>query len=196
MTNVRLATPADIEAIADTVALAFAGDPAWTFILGADDMAARRAFATALLVPRIRRGTTWVADECRTVAMWDRWDVHTPRDDDHDERWAAFREFAGEEVSRRLDVYDSALAGVEPARPHWYLGALATHPDVQGRGLATAVLEPGFAAIDSDGWDCWLDTSTTANKAFYARRGFTESHVLDIEGCPPTWWMRRPSPST
>lgn len=193
MTDVRLATPSDVEAIADTVAAAFAVDPAWTFILGADALPLRRAFATALLVPRIRRGTAWVTDDCRAVAMWDAWDVDTPQDDDHDERWAAFRELAGEDVSRRLTVYDTALGAVGPPRPNWYLGVLATHPDVQGRGLATAVLEPGLAAVDESGWASWLETSTTGNKAFYAKRGFTESHVLDIKGCPPTWWMRRPS---
>ncbi len=36
------------------------------------------------------------------------------------------------------------------------------------------------------------ETSTPANKAFYAGRGFTEGVAVDIPGGPPTWWLRRP----
>ena len=59
-------------------------------------------------------------------------------------------------------------------------------------GLATAVLRPGQAAADAEEWDCWLETSTAANKSFYAGRGFTESVPFDVPGGPPTWWLRRP----
>ncbi len=89
-------------------------------------------------------------------------------------------------------MYEAALDAVGPVRPYWYLGVLATHPDHQGRGLATTVLRPGLAAADAEGWDCWLETSTPANKAFYAGRGFTGSVAVDIPGGPPTWWLRRP----
>ena len=76
---------------------------------------------------------------------------------------------------------------------HWTRRTLATHPDLHGRGLATAVLRPGLEAADAAGWDCWLETSTPGNKAFYAGRGFTDAVPFDIPGGAPSWWLRRPA---
>ena len=196
----RLATLDDVDAIIATVAAAFATDPAWAFIIGPDDRA-RQAFVRALLIPRIHRATAWVLDDCSAVAMWDRMacdepiatPIATPTDDDQDTWWATFRAEVGEEIWDRLQAYDSALEAVGPSRPRWYLGVLATHPDVQGCGRATQVLEPGLAAAHTDGWDCWLETSNPANKSFYAGRGFIEATAVDIPGGPPTWWLHRPA---
>ena len=101
----------------------------------------------------------------------------------------------GEEIWTRLSIYDAAVHGGAPEPPYWYLGVLATHPDRHGQGLATAVLGPGLAAADEEGWDCWLETSTPANKAFYAGRGFTEGREFAVPDGPPTWWLRRPTAS-
>jgi GNAT superfamily N-acetyltransferase len=191
--DVRLATLADIDAVAAMVTAAFTTDPAWSFIIGPGDAHAMAAFARALLIPRIRRGTAWVTDACTAVAMWDRRSADGPVDEDHDASWADFRADVGESIWSRLEAYDSAVDAASPTRPYWYLGVLATHPDHQGRGLATTVLHPGLAAADAEGWDCWLETSTPANKAFYAGRGFTEGVAFDVPGGPPTWWLRRPA---
>ena len=187
----RAATLADVDAVTTTVAAAFAGDPAWSFIVGPDNHSARLAFARALLLPRIHQGTAWVSDDCMAVAMWDRKSIGGPPEDGA--WWTPFRAEVGELIWERLQAYESSLEAVPPARPYWYLGVLATHPDHQGRGLATAVLRPGQDAADAEGWDCWLETSTQANKAFYASRGFTDSVTVDIPGGPPTWWLRRPA---
>lgn len=190
--RIRLATLADVEAVIATVAAAFANDSAWSFITDDGDRGVRAAFAKALLIPRVRRGTAWVVDDCSAVAMWDRIDVDAPSDPEDDATWAAFRAEAGEEVWTRLHAYDGALEADGPAAPYWYLGVLATHPDAHGRGLATAVMQPGLRAAQAEGWDCWLETSTPSNKRFYAGRGFTEPIEVDIPGGPPTWWLRRP----
>jgi GNAT superfamily N-acetyltransferase len=191
-TDVRLATLADVDAIAAMVTAAFTTDPAWSFIIGPGNVRAMDAFARALLIPRIRRGTAWVTDDCTAVAMWDRRSIDGPVDEGLDAWWASFRAEVGEAISSRLDAYDSALDATCPALPYWYLGVLATHPDHQGRGLATGVLQSGLQAADAEGWDCWLETSTPANKDFYAGRGFTEGTSVDVADGPPTWWLRRP----
>ena len=192
---VRPATLADVDEVCATVAAAFADDPAWSFIIGSDNPATRHAFASRLLIPRIHRTTAWVTEDCTAVAMWDRRSTSGPLDDDEDEWWSAFRIDVGAAISSRLDEYDRALGALNPREPYWYLGVLATHPDHQGQGLATAVLRPGLAAADADGWDCWLETSTPANKSFYAGRGFTDAVAVDIPAGPPTWWLRRPAPT-
>lgn len=189
MTSVRLATMTDVDVITATVAAAFATDPGWSFMIGEGRVDEMRAFARALLMPRVGRGTAWVTDDCTAVAMWDRVAIDHEPDADHDERWAAFREEVGEGIWQRVAAYDDAVGAEKPARPHWYLGVLATLPAAQGRGLATAVLQPALAAAAADGWDCWLETSSPVNKAFYAGRGFTEGRAVDLPGGPPTWWL-------
>jgi GNAT superfamily N-acetyltransferase len=194
--DVRPATLADVDPVAAMVTAAFSADPAWSFIIGTGNPGAMEAFARALLAPRIHRGTAWVTDDCTAVAMWDRRSSDGPKDEDRDGQWSAFRAEVGEDIWARLDAYDCALDAVSPTLPYWYLGVLATHPDRQGRGLASAVLGPGLSAADAEGWDCWLETSAPANKAFYAGRGFTDGAAVDIPGGPKTWWLRRPAPPT
>jgi GNAT superfamily N-acetyltransferase len=191
MDPVRPATMADVDAVTDMVAEAFAADPAWCFMLGEGRVAPMRSFAHALLIPRVRRGTAWVTHDGTAVAMWDRLSIDLTREPEDDERWAAFRAEIGEEAWRRVTTYEVAVGSAKPDRPYWYLGVLATHPSMQRRGLASAVLQPGLAAAQADGWDCWLETSTPSNKAFYAGHGFTEARVVDVPGGPPTSWLRR-----
>lgn len=124
--------------------------------------------------------------------MWDRKASEAPLDPDHAKHWASFRAEVGEGVWSRLRAYDDSVKANLPAPPFWYLGVLATHPDMQGRGPASAVLAPALAAADADGWDCWLETSTPSNGGFYARRGFTEAVPVTVPDGPPTWWLRRP----
>jgi GNAT superfamily N-acetyltransferase len=193
--TVRLATLADVDAVSATVAAAFATDAAWSFFIGPDNPRAMASLARALLVPRIHRGTAWVTDDCTAVAMWDRRSIDGPGDDAADAALQEFRAEAGEDIWVRLEAYDTAVDAAAPSPPDWYLGVLATHPDVQGRGLATAVMRPGMQAADNEGWDCWLETSSVGNKAFYAGRGFTDAVAIDIPGGPPTWWLRRRSRS-
>lgn len=191
MTTVRVGTMADLDAVVETVALAFVGDPAWDYMCGPGNDVAARAFATLLYVGRARRGTVWIADDGAAVSMWDRVDgvPLTGMDD----LWRDFVAAAGRDVVDRVEAYDAAIKTLKPSAPFWYLGVLATHPDHQGRGLATAVLAPGLANADAEGWDAWLETSKPGNKTFYAGRGFTDVHPVEIPDGPPTWWIRRPA---
>lgn len=192
MTHVRPATIDDVDTVSETVAAAFADDRAWAFMMGAGNRDAMRAFAHALLIPRLDRGTAWVAADGLAVSMWDRRGETADPSDEYASLWSDVRIVVGEAAWQRLMAYDEAVEGAAPERPFWYLGVLATHPEAQGRGLATAVLQPGFAAAAADGWDCWLETSEPANKHFYAGRGFVPDTTVDVPAGPTTWWLRRP----
>src|SRR5579863_6556483 len=72
--GVRQAEPDDRAAVVNTVAAAFAGDPAWSFLL--EDAYGRLApaFAGALFDTRVHSGGVWVSDDLAAVAMWERVD--------------------------------------------------------------------------------------------------------------------------
>jgi GNAT superfamily N-acetyltransferase len=192
MVPLRTATSEDIDALSATVAAAFASEAGWGYMLGPGNVDGMRAFARALLIPQVRRGTVWVTDDCLSLAMWQRRTTDSPLDEDHASIWAECRAKIGEEAWQRIATYDATVDASAPTRPYWYLEVLASHPDVQGHGRATALLQPGLEIADANGWDCWLETSVLANKNYYEARGFTESREFVVPGGPTTWWMRRP----
>lgn len=175
-----------------TVTAAFARDPAWRFLLGGESEQLAPLFAGALFDVRVERAEVWVGDEGASVAMWESPASREEPAGRAEAIWTRYRACAGTRASRQLDAYSAALAAVSPPAPYWYLGVLATHPDRWGSGLATAVLVPGLREADADGVPCCLETSTEANRRFYARRGFTEATEVIVPDGPPTWWLTRP----
>lgn len=71
---------------------------------------------------------------------------------------------------------DTCFAVIQLAGPEAEILTLATHPDLQGRGRATALLRdalPRLSAVNVE--EVFLDVSdqNTAARALYARCGFT-----------------------
>jgi GNAT superfamily N-acetyltransferase len=174
------------------VAAAFALDPAWSFLFGDDYEALAPHFARVLFDDRVGSGDVWVTGDVSAVAMWDPPVTMALDRGDSGARWRAYRTLVGEPAWGRLRVYEEAVDRARPSTPYWYLGVLATAPDRQGRGRATAVMAAVLDRADSEGLDCCLETSTVANREFYRRRRFTEVTELDMSPGPPTWWLRRP----
>ena len=76
--------------------------------------------------------------------------------------------------------------------PHWYLLAVGVDPELQGKGIGTALLSEGLARADEAGTPCYLETSEPSNVPFYERLGFVvlEDAALG-KGGPKGWGMRR-----
>jgi GNAT superfamily N-acetyltransferase len=190
---IRRAVAADRSEIVEMTTAAFAHDPAWAWLMGEDYDRLAPEFVGALFDTRVASSTVWVDEHLATVAMW-----NPPRRSDEQARlaertWSSYREFAGERAYARLGAYNDGTQAASPAQQHWYLGVLATRPSHQGKGLASALLEPVFALADRAREACCLETSTEANRQFYEHRGFVESGAVVLPvGAPPTWWMSRP----
>ena len=191
MARMRTATAEDVDRLTATVAAAFATEAGWGYMLGPGNLDGMRAFAHALLTPKIRRGTVWITDDCLSLAMWDRRPAEGAADADEESLWARCRADIGEEAWGRIGTYDATVGAAAPARPYWYLEILATHPDVQGQGRATSLLESGFEIASANDWECWLETSVPSNKAYYEGRGFAARREFTVPGGPLTWWMSR-----
>jgi len=189
---IRRAVPSERGEVVATVAAAFVNDPAWAWLLNDDYARLAPPFAAALFDLRVRSGDVWVSDDVATVAMWESPTGDAGPPTRVKEIWARYREVASEQAHDRLVAYRKALAAVAPQEPYWYLGVLATRPARQCEGLATAVLVPVLRQADREGIACCLETSTEANRRFYARRGFTEPTEVALASGPPTWWLRRP----
>jgi GNAT superfamily N-acetyltransferase len=188
---IRRAMPDERAGVVATVAAAFAGDPGWAFILGEEYERLVTHFVGAVFDVRVESHNVWVTDDLAAAAMWDSPGKSAARE--HAERvWARYRAVAGEKAFERLAIYNEAVATVSLSEPHWYLGVLATHPQRQCQGLASAVLTPVLNEADRLSLACCLETSTADNRRFYERRGFTQATEILLPGGPPTWWLRRP----
>lgn len=192
---VRQALPEDRSGVVASVAVAFARDPGWAFILGEEYERLAAHFVGALFDVRVACQNVWVTDDLAAVAMWDSPDESNAVPGHAESVWARYRAIAGAEASGRLARYNDAVAAASPVEPYWYLGVLATDPARQREGLASALLRPVLDEADWLGIACCLETSTADNRRFYERRGFTQATEVVLPGGPPTWWLRRaPTP--
>jgi ribosomal protein S18 acetylase RimI-like enzyme len=191
--TVRRALPRERSPVATTIAAAFAEDPAWAFILGAEYRRLAADFAGALFDVRVVSESVWVSDDLAAVAMWDPPKKNAGASVYEQSVWEGYRVSAGEDAFARLRTYNKAVLAAAPAERYWYLGVLATHPQRRREGLASAVLAPALEEAARAGIACCLETSTPENRRFYERRGFTQATDVALPGGPPTWWLRRPT---
>ncbi len=140
-------------------------------------------------------GEGWVTDDLSAAALW--LPMGVPRRGARPHLWrqlglnlrigVALRTRLVAALSVNLDVHRR-----HPREPTWYLAALGTEPDLQGRGLGTAVLQPVLRRCDAERLPATLDTVTAEDVAFYQRRGFEVVDEVQRSGAPHFRIMRRP----
>lgn len=65
-------------------------------------------------------------------------------------------------------------------------------PELQNRGVGSALVKEGLALADQSGCPCYLETSEKRNLAFYERLGFVVLAEATLgAGGPLAWAMRR-----
>ena len=76
--------------------------------------------------------------------------------------------------------------------PHWYLMVVGVDPELQGRGLGSALVSEGLKRADESNSPCYLETSEERNVAFYERHGFVVVDTAPLgKGGPTGWAMHR-----
>ena len=97
-----------------------------------------------------------------------------------------------EEIAKRMGEWLSTWAQHDPKEPHWHLSALAVLPEMQGRGIGSAMLKHFCGHVDDLGQSAYLETDQKDNVRLYQRFGFNvveEAPVLSI----PNYFMLRPT---
>lgn len=175
----RTATPADVDAVTRTIALAFEDDPVWGPTLARPDGATDHLepFWRLWVEGALRYSTVFLtdsdtADEGAAVAVW------LPPDGTEmsAEQLVALSDLvvavlpaesvaAMEEMGQRFDAH-------RPTEPHMYLNFLATHPDHRGHGLAQRMLAENLEEYDAQGLPAYLESSNPLNIPRYERAGF------------------------
>lgn len=189
----RLATIADADVVADTLAAAFETSPWTEWALPALDRVQRLRRLHYLFAGLVgaATGTTWLMDDGACVAQWipPSGFVIPP-----DLRQMVVEEEAvlfGDRLDAVSDL-DHETGRRRPASPHWWLATIGTRPADQRRGLGARVLRPVLDRCDHDSVGAALETSTRGNVAFYERLGFEVSASYSSpDGLLPVWLMVR-----
>jgi GNAT superfamily N-acetyltransferase len=79
-----------------------------------------------------------------------------------------------------------------PREPHYYIRDIGVHPDMQGKGLGSALLSRTLERCDREGLPAYLEASSESNAALYERLGFRHTRELRVGGSPPLRLMQRP----
>jgi GNAT superfamily N-acetyltransferase len=89
---------------------------------------------------------------------------------------------------------DNGLAQKKPSEPHYYLFAIGSRPEHQGKGVGSSIMQAGLDIVDQAAMPAYLESSKQSNVPFYQRFGFEVTEkVVPAKGCPPLWLMWRPS---
>ena len=198
MTEAKVATEADLDAIAETMARALNESPVWTWAFPDPEQRvhAQRGIWRYCFAAALEYGWAWQLEDCAAAALW----IPPGKPEMPPEAAARFDPYLdqllGEDAARVKDMF-ARFAAAHPVQrgPHYYLNLLATHPRHAGRGLGQALLADNLARIDAEGANAFLETTNPAqNVPLYERFGFVLEGTFPIsEGGLEVAQMWRPA---
>jgi ribosomal protein S18 acetylase RimI-like enzyme len=189
----RRATAEDIPRLRAMLADAFFDDPILGWLL--PDERKRRArlrrfFGIELRHMALPRGQVWTTDEISGAALimppgaW-RAPLHATVLEGR-----AFWPRLGRAM--RLGAAIEWRHGREVREQHCYVRDVGVLPDMQGRGLGSALMRPTLERCDQESLPAYLEASSERSAALYERLGFQLMRELRVGDSPPLRLMIRP----
>jgi GNAT superfamily N-acetyltransferase len=96
----------------------------------------------------------------------------------------------GDAVPRLVEWF-STWSRLDPGEPHVHLGPIGVSPEVQGRGVGTALMNCYIDHLEREAAAGYLETNKPENVEFYRKFGFVVRHEEKVIGTP-NWFMWRP----
>jgi len=182
----RQATNQDLEAITETLTLAFAEDPVWGGWAFPDRRRAgeqRRIIFGLWLESVLRRGWVRVTPACEAVAAWVPPGQIEMSDEERKRFAVVAEELLGDHAAMFQKAYDQSDAS-NPTMPHYKLGPLGTHTHHQEKGLGLGLLRENLVRIDTEGMPAYLESTNPVNLFRYERLGFAPIGRFTLPGGP------------
>ena len=101
-------------------------------------------------------------------------------DDEQDAFVNLMHELVGDRISQVLEAFAEVNAN-HPSQPHWYLQAVGTVPEMQGKGRAAKLLQPILEICDGEETGAYLESTNPRNLSFYYRLGFEIQKELSLD---------------
>lgn len=192
--RVRLMNADDVNDVARSLAAAFDDDPVWDYLVPASPNRRGRLatiFSTMIRLQHLPQSVCYTDLECRGAALWDppgHWKM-TPSQLLRGS--PSFIRGFGSNILTSVRTLSTVERLHPKSPPHYYLAVLGTHPDQQGKGIGSGLLQPVLATCDAQGIGAYLESSKESNIAFYARHGFTVTGEIHLPKGPTIWPMWR-----
>jgi|HubBroStandDraft_6_1064221.scaffolds.fasta_scaffold68922_1 ribosomal protein S18 acetylase RimI-like enzyme len=191
--TLRQASAEDARRLTTVLAEAFFDDPVFGWLMPEDNRRRarlRRYFAIELRRYTLPRGRVWTTSDLSGAALslppgaWrapplatlmegGAFGIHLPR-------------------AARMGAAMEWRHTRKPRGPHYYVRDVGVHPDMQGRGLGSALLRPTLERCDRECLPAYLEASSERSAALYERLGFQLTGELRVGGSPPLRLMLRP----
>lgn len=203
MAGSRVAGEADLDAIAETLARAFADDRAWGWAFEDDrgrvdaghQLEVLRAVFRFCAAAALGYGWVRVTDGVEAVALWIPPGEPEMPPAEAERLPALIRDGAGDErTAARLFELMEGFGRARPAGPpHYFLDTLGTHPEHAGHGHGLGLLADNLEEVDAAGGRAFLETGKPHNVPLYERFGFrVDGEVEILPGLTFTQMWRQP----
>jgi ribosomal protein S18 acetylase RimI-like enzyme len=189
----RAANSSDAEAIGATLGRAFHDDPLMSFLL--PDQPARAAKLAHLFELLFKLGLPYgacdVTGGIEAAAFW------RPPGEWHTPIWqflvngAEFARVFGLGGALHVMKVMDFVEARHPKEPHWYLQAIGTDTEKQGKGYGGVVIRRHLAVADAAAAPCYLESSKQTNIPIYQSFGFEVTGEIRLPGGPTLWPMSR-----
>jgi len=196
---IEAANAADTPRLARLLAESLFDDPLqrWLFPDERGRLAASETMFRRLLKPKIAAGLVRIIRdteaEIASAAVWTPPHPPAPSRGEHYSESLFLRWAYGQRIHEVRRGF-TALANRHPREPYWYLQALATTPEQRGQGHAARLLQAQMDACSATNELIALETSQSANVAYYQKFGFQVADELMLEPGLPVWLLCHSAP--
>ncbi|AZI57995.1 N-acetyltransferase [Nakamurella antarctica] len=198
-TSTRLATPADLQGVVDTLVEAFHRDPVWSWAF--PDITVRAAQHAAIFQMTVSHAiahrSVWLTGDYGAVITAFAPGINEMSDDDASRFPAVINELLGDHAQQVNDLFERFEHARPVTTPHLYISMLGVRGRARGHGIGMDLLSHVMQQADSQGIGVYLESSNGANDARYREAGFDIHGSIPVApGRPPitTMW-RDPTPA-
>jgi GNAT superfamily N-acetyltransferase len=186
--GVRQVTDADADGVTELFALAFYGDPTWSWAFPDPErrMDQQRLLWGLFLHSALPYGWVWMTDDGGAASLWIPPGQPELNHGDEARLEPLLRDLIGSRADDVLALLERFDAHHPRGEPHFYLSLLGTHPDHRGRGKGMGLLAANLARIDGLRLPAYLESSNRANDRRYEGLGFVEIGEFAAPGDGPT----------
>jgi GNAT superfamily N-acetyltransferase len=166
----RVATPADLDGLTETMWQAFRGDPIWRWVFPDEEQL--RPWWRFLIESALRYPWVWVLDDYAAASVWIPPGGSELAEAEEQRVEPLLRDLVGSRYPDVIELVERFDSSHPREQPHYYLSLLGVHPDHRGRGIGMELLADNLRVIDAEGAAAYLESSNPVNDARYAGVGF------------------------
>jgi GNAT superfamily N-acetyltransferase len=93
-------------------------------------------------------------------------------------------------IAKRVKESREVWESHDPKKPHWHIDPICVHPEYQGKGVGSKLMEFYCKRVDSEKLPAYHETDQTQNVKFYGKFGF-KTVLKEPNLGLPNWYLWR-----